>query len=100
MSRSGSKDKEKTEYYNNLVYSGFQHIKGSATFYKQEKFKDSESSPGPGAYDAELTVRDLSNSKRSSLGPTTFYKAKKNSFIDDNKSPGVGAYNLNYHMLS
>jgi hypothetical protein len=37
--RQALKGREKTEYFNNLVYSSFQYAKGAASFRKEYRFK-------------------------------------------------------------
>eukprot|EP00347_Sterkiella_histriomuscorum_P018587 403344942 len=96
----------KIDYLNNLVYSSFQHPKGSQQFKKDKRFsnhnateallmtRDKQNCPGPGQYEDQIL-----NTKRLSAGPSTFYKAKKESSIDRaNHSPGVGSYSPMYHM--
>lgn len=56
VNSSGSKERssrgrEKTEYFNNLVYSGFQYTRSPASFKKEQRFKyERNVSPGPGEY--------------------------------------------------
>lgn len=51
-SHSKAAAREKSEFFNNLVYSSFQYPKGSASFRRQERFGDDMDnvSPGPGEY--------------------------------------------------
>ena len=87
------------------MYSSFQYPKGPGSFKRAERFKETSlteipSSPGPGAYEPEPSKRELSG-KRSSVGPATFYKSKRESSLEDmSRSPGVGQYTPKYHLIS
>jgi hypothetical protein len=49
------KGKQRTEFYNKIVYSGFSYPRGAQSFKKEERFGNNKSpSPGPACYNVDI----------------------------------------------
>jgi len=96
MNKSSMSARDKTQYFDNLVYSEFSYASGAVRFSKQERHlsKVDSVNPGPADYNPEAS---------RTISPSTRIGTEKKGLVfelEKRKTPGPSTYHPRFHVTN